>query len=931
MLGAAFGPIAVTDHRLLTRIPAGWSFVDAASVPVVFLTAYHGLVDLAGLKAGERVLLHAAAGGVGMAATQLARHLGAEVFATASPSKWEALYALGFDAEHLASSRTPEFEPHFLRTTGGHGVDVVLNSLTRELVDASLRLLPRGGRFLEMGKTDIRVPQRVAQDHTGVAYCAYDLPAVGPERIGQMLRELMALFERGVLRPLPVTAYDLRLAPRAFRSMAQARQVGKLVLTVPRPLAPDGTVLITGGTGTLGSLLARHVVAAHGVRHLVLASRQGPAAPGADDLKRELEAAGARVTVVACDTSDRGAIATLLAMIPHKHPLTAVVHTAGVLDDGVLTRLTPARLGAVLRAKLDGAVHLHELTGSIDLSAFVLFSSVAGLLGSPGQANYAAGNAFLDALAQHCRASGLPAVSLAWGFWGTRTGLTSHLTEADLSRLARGGLRAISSNEGLALFDTALTRPDAALVPARFDATVLGPNAPALPPALRGLVRDRAARPLATATTLAASLRQRLDALPAQERYGVLCEVVRAEIATVLRIADRSNLSPERPLRELGLDSLIAIELRNRLTAATSVHLPATFFLEFPTVDQATQQLLSKLCDSASPAVLDAAPSDMPAPDAPRAPGEEAALISKVTQLWQLGELDLAWELLQVSARIRHGREAKSRSAPRAALASPVRLADGNSTLPSLLCVPPIPPISSVVAYEPLPSCLSGRRTVWGLSHPGYGPGEFLPIDRAAIIAHYADCVRKTASGAPFALVSRSSGGWLAHELTKHLESIGLPPTGLVLIDTYLVEEITPRLLSALLDLWLARFLRVFPPTDNELTGYGWYWNLFADWKPSLIATPTLFLRAMDPVPGAEHERTSSGDDWRSSWRLPHTLAEVQGNHFTILTEQPDSTAQIIDDWLAALPVADHERRESSRGPVDDHLNFNRDRDDASR
>ncbi|HKE18416.1 MAG TPA: SDR family NAD(P)-dependent oxidoreductase [Kofleriaceae bacterium] len=904
MLRAAFGATAVTDSRLLARIPAGWSFVEAAAVPVAFLTAYHGLVALARLRPGERVLVHAAAGGVGMAATQIARHVGAEVFATASPGKWDTLRALGFDADHIASSRTPDFEPHFLRATGGRGVDVVLDSLARELVDASLRLLPRGGRFLEMGKTDVRDPERVAQDHPGVAYRAFDLPTAGPGRIGQMLAELMALFERRALRPLPVTAHDLRLAPRAFRGMAQARHVGKLVLTVPRPLAPDGTVLVTGGTGTLGSLLARHLVGAHGVRHLVLASRRGPDAPGADAIARELEAAGARVTVVACDAADRGALEALLARIPREHPLTGVVHATGVLDDGVVTALTPARLDAVLRAKLDGAANLHELTRSLDLSAFVLFSSVAGVLGGPGQASYAAANAFLDALARHRRVRGLPALSLAWGFWGIRTGLTAHLTDADIARMARGGLRAISADEGLALFDAALARPDAALVPARLDAAALRAGAHPLPSVLRGLVRGRAVRPVATRTAAAAPYQQRLGGLPAEERPAALLELLRGEIATVLGIADRGALSPERPLQELGLDSLMAIELRNRLNAATSVRLPATFFLEFPTIQLATRRLLDQIERSASPGAEGAASPrpGAPAPDASPAPAadEEAALASKVTQLWERGELDLAWELLHLAARIRRGREASSSSTSRAAPASPVRLADGAGGAPSLLCLPPIPPMSSAITYAPLATHLEGRRTVWGTSHPGYGPGESLPVDRDAIVALYADCVRETAAGAPFALVTRSSGGWLAHALTVHLESVGLSPTALVLIDSYLVEDITPGLQSALLDVWLTRFVSVFPTTANELTGYGWYWSLFSGWTPPPVATPTLFLRARDPVPGIEQERTPGRGDWRAWWSQPHELVEVPGNHFTVLTEHAGNTAQVIHDWLDA-------------------------------
>ncbi|HEY0697122.1 MAG TPA: zinc-binding dehydrogenase, partial [Micromonospora sp.] len=249
----AFGPVAVTDHRVLVPIPTGWSFTQAATVPVTFLTAYQGLVDLANLRPGESVLVHAAAGGVGMAAVQIARHLGALVYATASPGKWDAVRRTGIPEDRIASSRTLDFEERFLTATRGAGVDVVLNSLSRDFVDASLRLLPRGGRFLEMGKTDLRDPDGVAADHPGVAYRAFDLNEAGPERLGQMLRELRVLFECGILTPLPVSRFDVRRARVAFRHLSQARHVGKVVLTVP-PFDPDGTVLVTGATGTLGAL-----------------------------------------------------------------------------------------------------------------------------------------------------------------------------------------------------------------------------------------------------------------------------------------------------------------------------------------------------------------------------------------------------------------------------------------------------------------------------------------------------------------------------------------------------------------------------------------------------------------------------------------------------------------------------------------------------
>ncbi|WP_446035244.1 polyketide synthase dehydratase domain-containing protein, partial [Streptomyces olivaceus] len=259
LLRNGFGPEALADHRHLVRMPSDWTFEEAASVPIVFTTAYYGLFDRAGLRAGESVLVHAAAGGVGMAAVQLARHAGAEVFGTAGTGKWDALHANGLDRLHIGNSRTLAFREQFLTATDGRGVDVVLDALAHEFVDASLDLMPRGGRFLEMGKTDIRDAAEVAATHPGVAYQAFDLVEAGPDRVQEILTELLSLFERGALTPLPVRAWDVRKAPEAFRYVSQARHVGKVVLTLPRALDPEGTVLVTGGLGTLGRLVARHL------------------------------------------------------------------------------------------------------------------------------------------------------------------------------------------------------------------------------------------------------------------------------------------------------------------------------------------------------------------------------------------------------------------------------------------------------------------------------------------------------------------------------------------------------------------------------------------------------------------------------------------------------------------------------------------------
>ncbi|MEU5789019.1 SDR family NAD(P)-dependent oxidoreductase [Micromonospora purpureochromogenes] len=403
-------------------------------------------------------------------------------------------------------------------------------------------------------------------------------------------------------------------------------------------LAPDGTVLVTGGTGGLGALVARHLAVVHGVRHLLLTSRRGPDAPGVDALRAELTDLGARVTVAACDAADPVALRALLDAVDAAHPLTGVMHAAGVLDDGLVQSLTPERMDAVLAPKVDAAWHLHELTRDADLALFCLFSSAAGVLAPAGQANYAAANLFLDALAAHRRSRGLPAHSLGWGLWAGGTGMTGHLDETALRRLRQQGFDALSEADGLALLDAALAGDVTAPVLLRLDPAGLRAQATsgALPAVLRDLVR--VPRRQAHRGTGAASLADRLRRLPEEERRRTLLDLVRAEVAGVLGHATPDAVDAGRALKELGFDSLTAVELRNRLNVATGLRLPATLVFDHPTVSAVAAHLAATLLGAAHPTTpVTAAPAVADEPIAIvgmscRFPGG----IGSPEQLWRL-------------------------------------------------------------------------------------------------------------------------------------------------------------------------------------------------------------------------------------------------------------------------------------------------------
>ena len=401
------------------------------------------------------------------------------------------------------------------------------------------------------------------------------------------------------------------------------------------PLDPDGTVLITGGTGTLGAIIARHLAATGQARHLLLLSRHGPHAPGADELTADLAAAGAETVITACDVSSRRALAKALAAIPAAHPLTGVIHTAGTTSDATITTMTRDQIDHVLAPKATAAWHLHQLTKDTPLAAFVLFSAAAGQLGNPGQGNYAAANTFLDALATWRHHHGLPAQSLAWGLWAQASGITSALTQQDRARLARNGIIPMSTHTALAALDTALTTTDRpVLIPATFSTTALRSQADnSLLPLLRGLAPARPGSSRATTP-----LRRQLTGRAPDERHQILLGTVRTHAAMILGHGTPDPVHPDRGFLDLGFDSLTAVELRNRLNTATGLRLPATLIFDYPTASTLARFLQDELDGTRQTAAP--APVLAPAADDPivitamacRYPGG----ITTPAQLWDL-------------------------------------------------------------------------------------------------------------------------------------------------------------------------------------------------------------------------------------------------------------------------------------------------------
>ncbi|WP_129674290.1 type I polyketide synthase [Candidatus Chloroploca sp. Khr17] len=603
------GTFAVARAAHTLPKPVGMSFAEAATIPIAFATAAYALRTLADLKAGERVLIHAAAGGVGLAAVQLALRAGAEVIGTAgSPAKRALLTSLG--VHHVFDSRSLRFADDIRAATDGAGVDVVLNALSGEFIPASLGVLRDGGRFLEIGKRDIWEPAEVAALGRALVYHIIYLGDVcerEPALVRDLLVQLTNEFAAGTLQPLPLRAFALEDADAALRHMAQARHIGKVVLTPgqQRPLTrADGTYLITGGLGGLGLTVARGLVEA-GASNLALVGRRAPS-PAAEAAVAELVAAGAEVLVAQADIADEEALGALLTRIDATlPPLRGVIHAAGVLDDGLVAQQTWARAEAVLAPKVAGAEALGRLVAGRDLDWLVFFSAGAALLGTPGQATYAAANAYLDSLAHTLMARGLPALSINWGMWG-EVGMAAALGERQRQRLLDQGLRTITPDTGMRLLAAAIATgaPQLAALPVNWSTFGHQFGGNALPSLFRELV-DAApgSRAASSSSADSESLVARLAKTAPGNRQTLLRNVVREHAGRILGLAPATVVDPRQPLGEIGLDSLMAVELRNSLGGAVGRTLPTTLLFDYPTIAALTSFLETVLAPSSQPEV----------------------------------------------------------------------------------------------------------------------------------------------------------------------------------------------------------------------------------------------------------------------------------------------------------------------------------------
>ena len=649
---SSFGTETVTVEDMVFPALPGYSLSELATIPSAFMSAAHSY-ELAGLKAGERVLIHAGAGGVGLAAIQLAQDMGVEVFATASERKRGYLRSLG--VEHVYDSRTTRFSEQILEATGGAGVDMVLNSLTSEgFIEASLACLAKGGRFVEMARVDILSEEEMAAARPDVAYSILEidiLREVDPAKAGAILKQMLDKLAKREIRPLLHSRWAFTDAAGAMDCMRAARHIGKIVFT-HSPLAhgqlrKDRTYLVTGGLGGIGCAIAGWL-AEHGAGAIVLNGRRPPD-PEAGEAIESLRRRGAAISVEIADVTDAASVEAMLGrMDANLPPLGGVIHSVGVLADAALGNQTWGSFEAVLWPKILGAWHLHQATSHLDLEFFTLFSSAAGILGNPGQANHAAANAFLDQLAAHRRALGLPGQSIAWGAW-SEIGEAEEQRERIAGTLAARGSSWMSPEQGLKAFELLVQRDPATSVALAIDWPTFAEAVENPPILLDELLLDESDAETGESDEFE-DLVSRLRQTPPSDRENVFAAFLQKEVQAVLRLP--SAPSPATGFFEQGMDSLMAVELRNRVNRALDGYFvaPNTLMFDFPDINTLAAYLNAELADALGAEVSQPAPQadSEPAPPQPASDANDAiAIVGMAGQFPGAQDIESFWQLLE--------------------------------------------------------------------------------------------------------------------------------------------------------------------------------------------------------------------------------------------------------------------------------------------
>ncbi|MEM8505854.1 MAG: SDR family NAD(P)-dependent oxidoreductase [Cyanobacteria bacterium P01_D01_bin.1] len=604
MLTDSVSRFVTTRSEFVIPKPAQISFAEAATLPLAFLTAYYGLESLAKIQAGDRILIHSAAGGVGQAAVQIAQRAGAEIFATASTGKWDFLKEQGI--EYVMDSRSLDFANQVLEITEGEGVDIILNSLNGDFIDKSFEVLAPNGRFVELGKIGIWDEQQAKHTYPTAQYFPFDLGEVtkeDPEFIHNLWKELGDLFEQREFSPLPIKTFSIQESQQAFRYMQQAKHIGKVVLTLPAiASSQDRTVsingnscyLITGGLGALGLKVAQWM-AEQGAQQIALMGRKAPS-ENAQRVIEQLELSGVTVTVLLGDVARSPDVENIISQLSESsRPLKGIIHAAGILDDGLLSKLSWKQFSKVMAPKVEGAWNLHQATQSLSLDFFVCFSSIASLIGSPGQGNYAAANAFMDALMQYRSAAGQPGLSVNWGPWA-EAGMAVQLDTDFQDRMSARGVTLLNPVKSLQTLSELITQAKAQTAA---QVGVLSVDwlrfSSQLPPGVSLPVLENFKSAVSGDEGDRLQGLEQLKQVPAAERRNHLMAHIQAEIADVLGYSSPEEIALNQPLADLGVDSLMAVELANQLEYNLGPTIPASFLFEHPTLEGLVEYLIEQM------------------------------------------------------------------------------------------------------------------------------------------------------------------------------------------------------------------------------------------------------------------------------------------------------------------------------------------------